>query len=63
LMAGSTRSKQRPDTLLQDRIARIEENLLHRTAGPYIWVKNGEPTQPQQATYVSCAPQTPIAAS
>jgi len=23
---------------MQDRIARIDENLLHRTAGPYIWV-------------------------
>jgi len=29
-------SKQRPDTLMQDRICRIDENLLHRTAGPYI---------------------------
>jgi hypothetical protein len=36
------RSKQRPDTLLQDRIGRIDENLLHRTAGPYIWVKTGK---------------------
>ena len=24
---------------MQDRIARIDENLLHRTAGPYIGVK------------------------
>src|SRR5262245_22640004 len=33
------RSKQRPDTLMQDRVCRIDENLLHRTAGPYIRVK------------------------
>jgi len=32
------RSKQRSDTLMQDRICRIDENLLHRAAGPYIWV-------------------------
>jgi hypothetical protein len=30
-----TRSNQKPDTLMQDRIARIRPNLLHRTAGPY----------------------------
>jgi hypothetical protein len=29
-------SKQRPDTLMQARICRIDENLLHRAAGPYI---------------------------
>jgi len=23
---------------MQDRICRIDENLLHRTAGPYMWV-------------------------
>jgi hypothetical protein len=23
---------------MQDHICRIDENLLHRTAGPYIWV-------------------------
>src|SRR5215475_6670245 len=33
------RSKQRPDTLMQDRVCRIDENLLHRTAGPYIGSK------------------------
>jgi hypothetical protein len=32
------RSKQRPDTLMQDRICQIDENLLHRAAGPYIGV-------------------------
>ncbi|WP_208617529.1 hypothetical protein, partial [Bradyrhizobium arachidis] len=31
-------SKQRPDTLMQDRIYRIVEIFLHPTAGPYIWV-------------------------
>jgi hypothetical protein len=39
-MARSTmRSNQRPDTLMQDRICRIDENLSQRTAGPYIRVK------------------------
>jgi len=32
------RSKQRSDTLMQDRICQIDENLLHRAAGPYIGV-------------------------
>jgi len=32
------RSKQRPDTLMQDRIYWIAEIFLHRTAGPYNWV-------------------------
>jgi hypothetical protein len=41
-MAGSTmRSNQRPDTLMQDRSRQIDETLLRRTAGPYIWVKSG----------------------
>ena len=35
------RSKQRSDTLMQDRICRIDENLLHRAAGPYIGSKSG----------------------
>jgi hypothetical protein len=34
-------SNQRPDTLMQDRIAQIDEIFLHRTAGPYIDVRNG----------------------
>ena len=34
MMAGSTRSNQRPDTLMQDRIARIEETSC--TARPPI---------------------------
>jgi hypothetical protein len=38
--SGATKSSsQRPDTLMQDRICQIDENLLHPTAGPYIWVK------------------------
>jgi len=41
MMARSTtRSNRRPDTLMQDRICQIDENLLHRTAGPYIRVKS-----------------------
>src|SRR5215475_566070 len=40
MMARSTTcSNQRPDTLMRDRICRIEENLLQRTAGPYIRVR------------------------
>ncbi|WP_208617538.1 hypothetical protein, partial [Bradyrhizobium arachidis] len=35
------RSKQRPDTLMQDRIYRIVEIFLHPTAGPYMWVTCG----------------------
>ena len=39
MMARSTtRSKQRPDTLMQDRTAGSTKNLLQRTAGPYIRV-------------------------
>jgi hypothetical protein len=31
--SGATKSSsQRPDTLMQDRICQIDENLLHRTA-------------------------------
>jgi hypothetical protein len=29
------RDQTKPDTLMQDRICRNDENLLHRTAGPY----------------------------
>ena len=32
------RSNQKPDTLTQDGITQVDENLLHRTAGPYIGV-------------------------
>src|SRR5215831_7782295 len=40
MMARSTtRPKQRPDTLMQDLICRIDENLLQHAAGPYIRVK------------------------
>src|SRR5262249_58180508 len=42
MMAGSTCSNQRPDTLVQDRIRQIDEIPLRRTAGPYIWVKTGK---------------------
>jgi hypothetical protein len=36
MMVGSKSSNQRPDTLMQDRICQIDENLLQRTAGPYM---------------------------
>jgi hypothetical protein len=35
-------SNQRPDTLMQDRISQVDEKLLQRTAGPYIWVTSVE---------------------
>jgi len=35
---STTRSNQRPDTLMQDRSRQLEKVLLQRTAGPYIWV-------------------------
>src|SRR6516162_841712 len=46
------RSKQRSDTLMQDRICRIDENLLHRAAGPYIWVKRFQ-TIHQRANFLA----------
>ena len=40
MMARSTtRSNQRPDTLMQDRSPPDRRNFLQRTAGPYIRVK------------------------
>src|ERR1700722_17317384 len=40
MMARSTtRSNQRPDTLMQDRHRQFDEIFLQRTAGPYIRVK------------------------
>jgi hypothetical protein len=42
MMARSTtRSNQRPDTLMQDRICQVDQTLLQRAAGPYIRVKTG----------------------
>jgi hypothetical protein len=57
MMARSTtRSNQRPDTLMQDRRRQFDEIFLQRTAGPYIGVKNG----PQGAFAVSpLIPSTP----
>src|SRR5262245_30128782 len=41
MMARSTTSSnQRPDTLMQDRSCQLDENLLRRTAGPYIRVNH-----------------------
>src|ERR1035437_2112232 len=39
MVRSTTSSNQRPDTLMQDRSRQIDENLLQRTAGPYIGVK------------------------
>ena len=38
MMARSKSSNQRPDTLMQDRNRQLDENLLQRAAGPYMWV-------------------------
>jgi hypothetical protein len=47
--SGATMSSsQRPDTLMQDRICQIDENLLHRTAGPYIGSLPQHVTAPHQ---------------
>ena len=55
MMARSTtRSNRRPDTLMQDRICQIDENLLHRTAGPYIRVKS---SHYRTATLAAGSPQ------
>jgi hypothetical protein len=43
-------SSQRPDTLMQDRICQIDENLLHPTAGPYIRVKIGNALAEQKTS-------------
>jgi hypothetical protein len=40
MVARSKCSNQRPDTLTQDRNRQLDENLLQRTAGPYIWVNH-----------------------
>ena len=37
---------------MQDRICQIDENLLQRTAGPYMWVKSGK-AQPEQMSSAS----------
>src|SRR5258705_4452018 len=39
MMARSKSSNQWPDTLMQDRNRQLDENLLQRAAGPYMWVK------------------------
>ena len=50
------RSNERPDTLMQDRTFWIDENLLHRTAGPYIRVKTDKA---QVEHKISASPRTP----
>src|SRR6266481_10081707 len=61
MMARSKCSNQRPDTLMQDRSPPARRNHLQRTAGPYIWVKNGSarvraarPFYPQEQTSSAC---------
>ena len=58
MIARSKSSNQRPDTLMQDRNRQLDENLLQRAAGPYIWVKStvltvnrSHPVYPDQRTF------------
>jgi hypothetical protein len=44
-------SEIRHSTLMQDHICRIDENLLHRTAGPYIGSKGGIARSSRNARY------------
>ena len=48
---------------MQDRIARIDENLLHRTAGPYIRVKIDGLAMTESSAFLPGGPLTPEAAS
>jgi hypothetical protein len=55
MMVRSTCSNQRPNTLTQDRISQLDQSLLQRAAGPYIWVKLRN-TQPEQDVF-RCFPE------
>jgi hypothetical protein len=71
MMARSTRSKQRPDTLMQDRyLAGIDESLLQRAAGPYIGVTPGrtqvehiESASPPRSGHLADMPGQPVGAT
>jgi hypothetical protein len=56
MVARSKCSNQRPDTLMQDRNRQLDENLLQRTAGPYMRVK--KPQCRASATYVRYSPSS-----
>src|SRR5215468_7323229 len=45
MMARSTYSNRRPNTLTQDCISQRPQTLLQRAAGPYIWVTSGNNTR------------------
>ena len=63
MMARSTTgSNQRPDTLMPDRIYRIDENLLQRTAGPYMWVIPAVVDPGRMFLRVRIAPKATVAA-
>jgi hypothetical protein len=61
MMARSTtRSNQRPDTLMQDRRRQFDEIFLQRAAGPYIGVKSAVLTvRPPLPVYPKLRSQTP----
>jgi hypothetical protein len=44
---STTRSNQRPDTLMQDRRRQFDEIFLQRTAGPYIRVNRIDLAMPE----------------
>ena len=42
---------------MQDRINQVDEDLLHRTAGPYRWVRSGTDYQRESELVVRFAPK------
>ena len=59
MMARSKSSNQRPDTLMQDRNRQLDENLLQRAAGPYIWVKGRRGRRADGTAGLPPAPEIP----
>jgi hypothetical protein len=43
---------------MQDRISQSCQNLLHRTAGPYIWVNRDQVTQETTSIHVRSSSNT-----
>jgi len=61
MMARSTASNQRPNTLMQNRLPPAHEIFLQRTAGPYIRVKRRNTRTEQMST--ALPPRTDIVGS
>ena len=51
-------SNQRPDTLMQGHVCQIDENLLQRTAGPYMGVIRDVLGRGRVSTHVRSAPES-----